>query len=215
MKKLRVLIIEDSEDDTLLALRELKRGGFDAIFERVSSEKALKDALSRQEWDLVITDHNMPGFNSSDAIKIVREHGLDIPLIIVSGSIGEEMAVASMKSGAHDFVMKSNLARLVPAIERELREALNRQAKRETEDALISSERHFRAYFEQALIGMASTNAEKDWLEVNDALCRMLGYSREELLRMNWAELTHPADLDENLKLYERLLRGELDSYTL
>ncbi len=215
MKKLRVLIIEDSEDDTLLALRELKRGGFDAISERVSSEKALKDALSRQEWDLVITDHNMPGFNSSDAIKIVREHGLDIPLIIVSGSIGEEMAVASMKSGAHDFVMKSNLARLVPAIERELREALNRQAKRETEDALISSERHFRAYFEQALIGMASTNAEKDWLEVNDALCRMLGYSREELLRMNWAELTHPADLDENLKLYERLLRGELDSYTL
>ncbi len=215
MKKLRVLILEDSEDDTLLALRELKRGGFDAAAERVSSEKGLKDALSRQEWDLVISDHNMPGFSSFDAIRIVREHGLDTPLIIVSGSIGEEMAVASMKSGAHDFVMKSNLARLVPAIERELKEAMNRQIKQKTEAALVSSERHFRAYFEQALIGMASTSAEKGWLEVNGALCKMLGYSREELMRMNWAELTHPDDLEANLKQYNRLLCGELDNYVI
>ena len=214
-KKLRVLVIEDSEDDTLLALRELKRGGIDAAAERVFSEDGLRAALLRQDWDIVITDHNMPGFSSTDAIRIVRENGIDIPLIIVSGSIGEELAVASMKSGAHDFIMKSNLARLVPAIERELREATNRRAQRDTEAALVSSERHFRAYFEQALIGMASTSAEKGWLEVNDALCKMLGYSREELVRMNWAELTHPDDLDENLKLYDRILSGEIDSYTI
>ncbi len=214
-KKLRVLIIEDSEDDTLLALRELKRGGFDAIADRVFSEDGLKAALSREDWDLVITDHNMPGFSSFDAIRIVREHGLDIPIIIVSGSIGEELAVASMKSGAHDFVMKNNLARLVPAVERELREAMNRKTQRDTEDALISSERHFRAYFEQALIGMASTSIEKGWLEVNDALCKMLGYSHEELMRMSWAELTHPDDLAENLRIYNRMLSGEIDSYTI
>lgn len=214
-KKLHVLIVEDSEDDALLALRELKRGGIDAVSERVFTADGLKAALLRQDWDVVITDHNMPGFNSADAIRIVRELGLDIPLIIVSGSIGEELAVASMKSGAHDFIMKHNLARLVPAVERELREAINRHEQRDTEAALLASERHFRAYFEQALIGMASTSAEKGWLEVNDALCRMLGYSREELARMNWAELTHPDDLDENLKLYERILSGEIDSYTI
>jgi diguanylate cyclase (GGDEF)-like protein/PAS domain S-box-containing protein len=214
-KKLRVLIVEDSEDDALLALRELKRGGIDAVSERVFTADGLKAALSRQDWDVVIADHNMPGFDSADAIRIVRELGVDIPLIIVSGSIGEELAVALMKSGAHDFIMKHNLARLVPAVERELREAINRREQRNTEAALLASERHFRAYFEKALIGMASTSAEKGWLEVNDALCRMLGYAREELMRMNWAELTHPDDLKENLKLYERILSGEIDSYTI
>ena len=214
-KKLRVLVIEDSEEDTLLALRALKQGGIDAAAERVFSEDGLRASLLRQDWELVIADHNMPGFNSADAIRIVRENGIDIPFIIVSGSIGEEQAVALMKSGAHDFVMKGNLARLAPAVERELREAMNRRAQRETEAALVSSERHFRAYFEQALIGMASTSSEKGWLEVNDALCSMLGYSHEELVRMNWAELTHPDDLDENLKLYDRLICGEIDSYTI
>ena len=92
---------------------------------------------------------------------------------------------------------------------------MNRQIKQKTEAALVSSERHFRAYFEQALIGMASTSAEKGWLEVNGALCKMLGYSREELMRMNWAELTHPDDLEANLKQYNRLLCGELDNYVI
>ena len=214
-KELHVLIIEDSEDDALLVLREFKRGGIDVFSQRVFTVDGLKDALLRQDWDVVITDHNMPGFTSADAIRIVHELGMDIPLIIVSGRIGEELAVASMKSGAHDYIMKNNLARLVPVVERELREAINRREQRDTEAALLASECHFRAYFEQALIGMASARAEKGWLEVNDALCRMLGYSREELMRMNWAELTHPDDLYENLKLYERILSGEIDSYTI
>lgn len=151
--RLRALIIEDSDDDTLLVVRELKRGGFDVSFDRVYSEAGLRTVLRQQEWDVVIADHNMPGFSSWEAIGIIQEHGIDIPVIIVSGSIGEEIAVASMKSGAHDYIMKGNMARLVPAVERELREAENRRAHRSAEETI----RHMA--FHDALTGLVNRYA--------------------------------------------------------
>lgn len=124
---LRVLIVEDSEDDALLIVRELNKGGMVAEHLRVDTPGSLQDALDNSAWDIVITDHNLPEFGSEAAIQQVRQTGRDVPIIIVSGSIGEEVAVAAMKSGAHDYIMKENLSRLVPAVERELREAKNRQ----------------------------------------------------------------------------------------
>ena len=124
---LRVLIVEDSEDDTLLIVRELNKGGLKPEHRRVDSPAALQAALDEAHWDIVITDHNLPEFGSEAAIQQVKQTGRDLPIIIVSGSIGEEVAVAAMKSGAHDYIMKGNLSRLVPAVERELREAQNRQ----------------------------------------------------------------------------------------
>ncbi|MES9940082.1 MAG: EAL domain-containing protein [Candidatus Thiodiazotropha sp. 6PLUC2] len=134
---IRLLLAEDSEDDALLLLHHLKRD--DWVIEhyiRVDSSRSLQEALDGTHWDLVITDHNMPSFDSKEALQIVRTTDLDIPVIIVSGSIGEELAVSMMKSGAADYIMKDNLARLGPAIERELLEAQSRAARRRAESQL-------------------------------------------------------------------------------
>ncbi len=133
---MRVLIVEDSEDDTLLILRELSKAGYTPEHRRVDSPATLQDALKEDAWDIVITDHNLPEFGSEAAIQQVKQTDLDLPIIIVSGSIGEEIAVAAMKSGAHDYIMKGNLSRLVPAIERELREAQNRHAHRNAQETI-------------------------------------------------------------------------------
>ncbi len=135
-RTLRVLVAEDSEDDALLVIRELRRNGYAADFRRVDSAQEMRAALIEGPWDLIITDHNMPGFNSSHALEIAREFDPNIPFILVSGSIGEEVAVDAMKSGAHDYVMKNNLTRLLPAIERELREAENRRAHQRAQEQI-------------------------------------------------------------------------------
>ncbi|HOV62601.1 MAG TPA: response regulator, partial [Spirochaetia bacterium] len=136
---LRALIVEDSEDDVLLLIRELKRGGYDMQFERVDTAEALRSALAKQKWDIIVSDYNMPHFTAFDALQLLKETKLDIPFIIVSGAIGEETAVEMMRAGAHDFVRKGNLARLVPAIERELRDVEVRRERRKVQAQLERS----------------------------------------------------------------------------
>lgn len=133
---IRMLILEDSEDDLLLLLREVRRGGIDPAYERADSAEGLHRALDAGEWDVIVSDYNMPQFGALPALNIVKERGLDVPFIIVSGKIGEDSAVAAMKAGAHDYLMKGNLSRLVPAIERELREADERRRRRQAEEAM-------------------------------------------------------------------------------
>lgn len=135
-KSLRVLLVEDSENDALLLLRELSREGFTPDSRRVDTPDALQSALEEAAWDIVITDHNLPGFDSEEAISMVKQTAPDMPVIIVSGSIGEDIAVAAMKSGAHDYIMKDNLARLAPAIERELRDAKTRREARRAQQTI-------------------------------------------------------------------------------
>jgi diguanylate cyclase (GGDEF)-like protein len=127
---LRLLIVEDSEDDALLLLRELRQGGFDPRWQRIDTADALVSALEREQWDLVIADFSIPGFSGTEALELLRARDGDLPFIFVSGTIGEEVAVAAMKAGAHDYVMKGNMRRLVPAIERELRDADMRREHR-------------------------------------------------------------------------------------
>jgi len=133
---LRVLIVEDSEDDALLLMRELRRGGYDPMFERVETATAMTAALQHQIWDIVISDYAMPHFSAQAALALLKGSGLDLPFIIVSGAIGEETAVEAMKAGAHDYVMKDNLARLGPAVQRELQEAAVRLAHRRAEEEI-------------------------------------------------------------------------------
>src|SRR3984957_17369385 len=128
--KIRVLMVEDSEDDAALLVRELKRAGYDPVYERVWSGAAIESALARQSWDLVISDHGMPAFTGTEALQIVRRLAPDVPFIFVSGSIGEDIAVAAMRAGAQDYVMKGNIRRLAPAIDRELRESESRRRER-------------------------------------------------------------------------------------
>ncbi len=130
MIPLRILIVEDSEADTELLLLALRRGGYEPEYERVETSEALNDALSNKSWDIIVSDYAMPRFNGLEALKLTNEKGLDIPFIILSGSIGEDIAVEAMKAGAHDYLMKGNIARLLPAIDRELREVRIRQGRR-------------------------------------------------------------------------------------
>ena len=127
---LRVLLVEDLEEDALILVRELRRGGYDPCFERVETDEALRAALARQRWDLILADYALPHFSAPAALAAVRELALDVPFLVVSGRIGEETAVAMMRAGAHDYLMKDNLVRLLPAIGRELREAEDRRARR-------------------------------------------------------------------------------------
>ena len=119
----RILIVEDSPDDAELEVRPLRRGGCDLTYQRVDTPEAMRAALESGHWDLVIADYSMPHFNGLDALKMLRDSGLDLPFILVSGTVGEEVAVEAMKCGADDYVLKSNLARLPLAVERELRDS--------------------------------------------------------------------------------------------
>jgi signal transduction histidine kinase len=126
------LFIEDSEDDASLQVRLLRQAGYDVAYERVDSQEGLSTALEKT-WDIIISDYSMPHFRGTDALKLVRQKGLDVPFIFVSGTIGEDTAVAALKVGAQDYLMKSNLSRLVPSVQRELREADERHQRRRLE----------------------------------------------------------------------------------
>lgn len=133
---IRVLIIEDNEDDVQLEIDELKRGGYNIVFEQIETRKAMIEALKNKKWDFIISDYSLPQFSGLDALEVLKETGIDIPFILISGTIGEETAVAAMKAGAHDYIMKNNLSRLVPAFDRELREARVRHQKRQADEEL-------------------------------------------------------------------------------
>ena len=127
---LRLLLVEDSPDDEVLVLSSLRAGGYLPEHVRVSTPEAMREALTSESWEIIISDYCMPGFTARDALAIAKESELDLPFIIVSGTAGEDLTVAAMKAGAHDYVMKDRLARLVPSVERELREARQRRESR-------------------------------------------------------------------------------------
>ncbi|MFB3894996.1 MAG: HD domain-containing phosphohydrolase [bacterium] len=148
IKPLRVLIVEDSNDDVQLLLRELRKGGYDPVHTVVQTAADLQNSINTQSWDIVISDHSMPQFDAPAALKIIREKYIDLPFILVSGSIGEDKAVEIMKSGAQDFISKDKLKRLIPAIDRELAEAGLRQEKRHADEALRIAGKEWRATFD-------------------------------------------------------------------
>src|ERR1700687_158205 len=135
-KPIRALIVEDSEFDARMLINVLKQGGYDPYFQLVETGPAMRAALQQECWQVVLADYNLPEFSAPAALRLLQESGLDIPFIVVSGGIGEDIAVGIMKAGASDYLMKGNLARLVPAVERELREASIRAARRDAEAAL-------------------------------------------------------------------------------
>jgi len=205
---LRLLLVEDSEADAELLARELKRAGFAVEFARVQTAAEVEAALTRTEWDIIVGDNSMPGFSGTEALAIVRARGLDIPFIFVSGTMGEDLAASALEAGAGDALAKGNLRRLVPVIRRELREAADRRARRESETALRASEASYTTLVEQAPVGIyRSTNAGR-FLSANPALARILGYATpQELLALDMSRDVY-ADADERRRLVAQ------DTYT-
>jgi two-component system sensor histidine kinase UhpB len=179
---LRVLMVEDSEDDALLLERELKRGGYELVTRRVQTARDMANKLKEQEWDIVISDYMMPKFNGMDAFKVLKDSELDLPFILISGKIGEDTAVDAMRAGVHDYIMKDKLARLIPAIQRELREAEVRKERRLAEEALKESEKRF-ALFMRHLPGLAYIKDEEGKiLYINEFAEKTYGWKTKEVL---------------------------------
>ncbi len=182
MMRLHVLLIEDSQDDAELILVALTEGGFDVTLARVETGEEMREALQGAAWDVVISDFNLPRFSAVKALALLRESGKDIPFIIVSGCIGEESAVALMKEGCSDFVMKDRLARLAPAIERELREAAIRREHRKAQEALLANEKLLKGITASLGEGVIVLDDRGRLVFMNPEAERLLGWTVEELL---------------------------------
>src|ERR1051325_2068335 len=147
---LKVLVVEDSENDAELLLHALSKAGYKPTARRVDNAAEMEAALAQDTWDLIISDYVLPQFSGLDALKILQRRNLDTPFIIVSGKIGEEVAVEALKSGAHDYLLKDRLTRLPAAVDRELREAVQRRKRREADQALRESEDRYRRLVESS-----------------------------------------------------------------
>jgi signal transduction histidine kinase len=185
---LKVLIVEDSEDDAALILREVRKGGFEPSFERVDTPEAMVAALAANDWDIVLSDFAMPRFSALRALEIVQDLELDIPFIVISGTIGEETAVAVMRAGAHDYLMKGNLTRLVPAIERELRDAEERAARRKAESELEGAKEQSIAQDRLAVVGELAAGISHDF---NNILGTIMLFSELVIRKIDSSDENH------------------------
>ncbi len=181
-KPIKVLITEDSEDDAAMLIGTLQRGGYDPVYEIVDTPEAMADALNRQEWDLVIADYSMPLFSGLDALKLLQDKDPDLSFILMTGQVGEYIAVEAMKAGAHDYILKSNPARLIPAIERESRDTQTRRKNRQNEQALRESQERYRLIVETANEGIWQIDKENRTTFVNQKMAEMLGYTVDEMM---------------------------------
>ena len=214
-KPIRVLVVEDNEDDALLLVRTLRKSGYDPEYIRVDNAPDMEHALQTRTWDCVISDYSMPRFSALSALEMLHASGQDLPCFIVSGTISEDMAVAAMRAGAHDYLMKGNLQRLGPAIDRELQEAEYRAQQRHAEAARHESEERFRATFNQAAVGIGHVSPQGQWLIVNQKLCDILGYAEPGLLARTLPDVVHDSDRTAYETNALCLLSGESETYSL
>ncbi len=191
----RILLVEDSADDAELICRQLKRSGLDADVTRIKTADEFRRALTSEAWDLVLSDYSLPRFSAPDALRLMQELGFDLPFIIVSGSVGEEVAVRAMKAGAHDFFAKSNLLRLAQAIEREIREASVRRQRRVAEEELRRAEERFRLMIESVRDhAIFMVDPEGNVASWNQGASRITGYQEDEILGQPLARFYLPEE---------------------
>jgi PAS domain S-box-containing protein len=179
-EKLKVLIVEDNEDDLALVLRELNKGKYEIEYESTDNAAGYKSAIEKK-WDIIISDYSLPNFNGFEALKICNKKGIDTPFIIVSGTVGEDIAVDMMKAGAKDYIMKKNLKFLLPAVEREVQDAKIRIEKKQTEIELVESEEKYRALVENMGEGISITDEDEKFIFVNPAAEKIFGVGQGKL----------------------------------
>jgi len=205
-----VLLIEDYEADALLLERFLSRAGYDVQARRIQTEDELRDALADPgSIDLVLADYTLPSFGARDALALIQQSGVEIPFIIVSGTIDEVSAVNAMRAGAHDYVLKGHLDRLLPAIERELADAERRRQRIRTEEELRLVQQRFSATFNQAAVGMAHTTTTGHFQLVNQRLAEMLSVSVGRLLSLSLTDFLLPSERELEAAELAALVAGQ------
>ncbi len=212
---LRLLIVEDSEFDAQIMVSLLRKGGYEVVFERVESAETMRAALQTQEWHLILADYNLPSFNAPAALEVLKESGLDLPFIIVSGGIGEDIAVACMKAGAHDYLMKGNLHRLAPAVDRELREAANRASQREAKKAVLESELRYRLLWETCPDAVILMDTSGQIHFANPAVKDVFGFAPEEIIGQNLSVLLPERLRSAPLAGFDRYLNADVSKVNL
>jgi PAS domain S-box-containing protein len=251
---LRILLLEDSLLDTELIQAHLTDGGIDCELVRVETRTDLQNALEKDTFDLILSDYSLPNFDGISALEMAQSLRPNVPFIFVSATLGEELAIDTLKKGATDYVLKHRLERLAPAVNRalrEMRERVERQQaqaalrqlaeeleqrveertaqlataneslraeiseRQRAEESLRRSEATLRSYFELPLIGIAITSPEQGWIDVNDKLCDIVGYERQELLQLTWSDITYPEDEKADLERFCQLLAGKSEGYSM
>lgn len=213
---IHLLIIEDSEDDALLLLRELRRGGFQVVGQRVETAHDLRSAITQKSWDAVVSDYRLPSFDATAALEIINQSQLDLPFIVVSGTIGDASAVELMKSGAHDYLLKGNLTRLPEALRREMREARIRAERKHTNLELDRTKERLRLAIEGAGIGTWDWDMPSGELVVNERWANLLGHSLAELSPVTfetWRSRVHPDDWSEVEASLDQHIRGDSPTF--
>jgi PAS domain S-box-containing protein len=227
---LRILILEDQPADAELVTHELRKAGFEFTAKNVTSEKEFLAELRNAAPELILADYSLLGYDGLSALAAAQKHCPETPFIFVSGTLGEEKAIETLRHGATDYVLKDRLARLEPAVRRALRDREEMRKREQAEKERHEAETRYRALFEQsreseeqlramfdlASIGMAQAHPRTgQWLRVNQKMCAITGYSAAELLRMRVPEITHPDDRQKDREAFQRVVRGEAPDYRL
>jgi hypothetical protein len=212
---LHILHLEDDANDAALVESILKGDGITCAIQCVQSRNDFVGALERGGVDLILSDYSLPAFDGLSALEIRNARWPGIPLILVSGTLGEERAIDALKSGATDYVVKERPARLVPAVRRAMNEIKERAANRQTEEALRETEQRLRIIFSESPLGIALVGEDGHPVLTNAALQKMLGYTGAELIRMPFQDFTHPDDRARDMELYQQLIQGARQSYQM
>jgi PAS domain S-box-containing protein len=214
-KDLRILIVEDNEDDALLLLRLLQKEGYKVYYKRVELPLQMEQALE-EKWDVIICDYALPKFSGLEALEIFKSKDIDIPFLLVSGTVGEDVAVDMMKSGAHDYIMKTNLKRIIPAIQRELKEVEIRRQRRIAIDSVKQSEEQYRNLITNMSEGLLQVDNNDIIQFVNKRICEMFGYEYVELIgRACFDIIVHPDEKQTVLEVTKSRLMGVASKYEL
>jgi len=210
---LRLLIIEDSDRDVTLEVRALEAAGYKVTYTVACTAAEMKAALAGQNFDIVISDHDLPQFNAPGALAVLKENGQDIPLIVVSGAIGEETAVSLIKAGAYDYLMKNHLAYLASTVERALKDAENVRERKLAKEALINSEENYRSLVENINDVLYTLDTRGNITYISPVVERFTGYRVSDLMDKPFIPIIHPDDLPGLLDSFNRLASGQLEPW--
>ncbi|GEM_PF-2454413 len=210
---LKALIVEDNEGDLQLLVRALTQGGYEVSYRRVEDTESLSKALLGESWDVVFLDYRLPNLSAPQALQVLADLQIDKPCIVVSGAVGEEAAVEVMRAGAHDFIPKNNLSRLIPVVQRELSDGVERGLHARTRADLRGSEDQFKRVFNLGHLGMAIVGLNGAFLRVNQAFCALVGCSESELGFKSFDDLTRPDDPPGNVEGARQVPAGPRGSH--